>query len=626
MPNRNSVMLVVGVMLSMIVALIIGGAQAQQLIPLPPPPGERNVESVNLLTNASFENDSNDDNDQLPDGWHGDNTDTEAADKRRCNTATKQFAHTGNCAFQFKHNPDYNKSKLEQKLTAPLGIANGDILEFSVYIRQETFFGGPYPVGRAFIKYSDGSKQTLTLRSIKIDDDDDEGRGLADYYTQISVTETVVIPAGAVIQEVRVRFFTGGLSSFFIDDARLEIIQLGAPPTPVGTPIAAAAKIILNNGQAYDGFGSALAMNRDGTIALTGGAKIQNGPLTFFRLVNGAWTQKRQLFLPGANQFPYGSSTALSISNNSNTILVGFWNFYSDLSFVYILTKDGDNWLEQELVASDDKPGDFFGRVVALSGDEQTALVGAYGTEFNVPGAAYIFTRSGGVWTQQAKLSAGDGAQYAGFGDSVALSDNGNTAVIGAPQDNIGSGTGQGAAHVFTRSGGVWTLQQKLGASDGVSDDYFGGSVALSADGNTVLVGAAYHDDGPRINQGAAYVFTRSGGIWTQQQKLVAAYGGLQDRFGQAVALRDDGSAALIGAPADEINGNFSQGSAYFFTRSGTLWTERSNLTASDGQRSSQFGSAVAFSGLGQTAIIGAASDQINNNDNQGSAYIFTLP
>jgi hypothetical protein len=135
-------------------------------------------------------------------------------------------------------------------------------------------------------------------------------------------------------------------------------------------------------------------------------------------------------------------------------------------------------------------------------------------------GSAYVFTRSGNTWTQEAKLTAGDGAAADQFGYSVAL--DGDTALIGAYADNVGANRDQGSAYVFTRSGTAWTQQVKLTAGDGAAGDFFGNSVALDVD--TAMVGATYDKVGAN-DQGSAYVFTRSGTMWMQQAKLTAADG-----------------------------------------------------------------------------------------------------
>ena len=156
-------------------------------------------------------------------------------------------------------------------------------------------------------------------------------------------------------------------------------------------------------------------------------------------------------------------------------------------------------------------------------------------------------------------LSADDGTVEAFFGWSLALL--GDTALIGAPDHDAPGKDNDGAAYVFTRSAGVWSQQQMLTAPDGDFDDLFGDSVALSAD--RALVGAQCHAVGGVFNAGAAYVFTRSAGWWTQQQMLSAADGATDDQFGRAVAL--SGDTALMGAPYRNTDGQVNRGAAYVF-------------------------------------------------------------
>ena len=183
------------------------------------------------------------------------------------------------------------------------------------------------------------------------------------------------------------------------------------------------------------------------------------------------------------------------------------------------------------LTASDGHAVDFFGYSVALAGD--TALVGACDRTIGgntYQGAAYVFVRSGGTWAQQGALTASDGAAHDGFGSSVAL--DGDTALIGAPGHQVGDNGAQGAAYVFVRSGGTWSEQGgALTASGGAASDWFGSSVAL--DGDTALIGASAARVGDNAAQGAAYVFVRSGGAWSQQGGALTASGGVaQDDFG----------------------------------------------------------------------------------------------
>jgi hypothetical protein len=262
----------------------------------------------------------------------------------------------------------------------------------------------------------------------------------------------------------------------------------------------------------------------------------------------------------------------------------------------YVFTRSGGAWVEQaKLMASDAQSSDYFGGSVAVSGD--TAVIGARleDTGGSGAGAAYVFTRTGGSWTQQAKLMASDAQSSDYFGGSVAVS--GDTAVIGAYAEATGGSTA-GAVYVFTRTGGSWTQQAKLMASDAQAYDNFGGSVAVS--GDTAVIGA-YAEATGGSTAGAVYVFTRSGGAWTQQAKLLASDAQANDYFGYSVAV--SGDTAVIGAYREDTGGS-NAGAVYVFTRSGGAWVEQAKLMASDAQTNDYFGYSVAVSG--DTAVIGA--------------------
>src|ERR1022692_923729 len=255
---------------------------------------------------------------------------------------------------------------------------------------------------------------------------------------------------------------------------------------------------------------------------------------------------------------------------------------------------------EAKLTASDGLAGDAFGVSVSVSGD--TAVVGADIKKIGLntqQGEAYVFVRSGTTWTQQQTLPAPDGVAGNLFGFSVSVS--GDTAVVGAP--NQDENDSPGAAYVFTRSGTTWTQQQKLTASDGSLVNEFGISVSVS--GDTAVVGAFQQQP-----VAAAYVFVRSGTTWTQQQKLTASDPVAGDAFGTSVSV--SGDTAVVGA-----NRNNSQGAAYVFVRNGTTWTQQQKLTASDGVAGDFFGRSVSVDQ--GTAVIGAQA----KNSAQGAAYVF---
>ncbi len=246
---------------------------------------------------------------------------------------------------------------------------------------------------------------------------------------------------------------------------------------------------------------------------------------------------------------------------------------------------------------------------MALSHDGDTALIGGPGHQ-NYIGQVWVFRRSGATWSQQAKLTATGESGRSEFGESVALSANGNTALIGGPGDN----SLVGAAWVFTRSGSTWTQQgSKLLASDESGEGGFGDSVALSTNGNTALIGGP----GDSSLVGAAWAFTRSGSSWSQQgPKLTGTGESGEALFGQSVVLAGNGKTALIGGWGD----NGLVGAAWVFSRSGSSWSQQgSKLLASDESGEGEFGDSVALSANGNAALIGGPGD----NDNIGAAWVF---
>ena len=276
--------------------------------------------------------------------------------------------------------------------------------------------------------------------------------------------------------------------------------------------------------------------------------------------------------------------------------------------------------LQAKLTASDGAAFDLFGASVDVDGD--TAVVGAYGDDTRGggdAGSAYVFTRTGTTWTQQAKLTASDGAAFDYFGFSVDV--DGDTVVVGAPDDGddtTPAGAYAGLAYVFTRTGTTWTQQAKLTASDGAASDNFGYSVAVS--GDTAVVGAHNDDTRGGVDAGSAYVFTRTGTTWTQQAKLTASDGAEGDFFGVSVAV--DGDTAVVGAYGDDTRAGTDRGSAAVFVRAGTAWALQAKLTTSDGAAGDYFGASVAVSG--DTAVVGAYFDGTRGGVDAGSAYVFT--
>jgi len=344
-------------------------------------------------------------------------------------------------------------------------------------------------------------------------------------------------------------------------------------------------QLLAPDGAALDGFGNSVALSSTGDTAIVGAefdstagatptaATNAGSASVFTRDGAGIWTFQQQLLAPdGATNDNFGNSVTLS--STGDTAIVGAGSddtaAGTNAGSASVFTRDGaGTWtFQQQLLAPDGAASDQFGTSVALASTGDTAIVGAIFGDSAFRGAAYVFTRdaAGGFIFQQ-KLLGSVGAVNDRFGISVALSSSGDTAIVGAEQDDTVGGASAGSATVFTRDGaGTWTTQQQLLAPDGAATDLFGSSVSLSSTGNTALVGAQLDDTAGGENAGSASVFTRDGaGIWTFREQLLGPDGAASDRFGQSVALVSTGDAAIVGAYRDSTPAGTAAGSAYVF-------------------------------------------------------------
>jgi FG-GAP repeat len=304
----------------------------------------------------------------------------------------------------------------------------------------------------------------------------------------------------------------------------------------------------------------------------------------------------------------FGYSVALSA--DGNTALIGGPGDNGDLGAAWVFTRSGETWSQQgaKLTGGEEQGQGTFGTGVALSGDGNTALIGGEGDNKET-GAAWVFTRSGAVWTQQGpKLVAVGGLAGDSFGVSVALSSGGETALVGAP----GANSSYGRVYDFARSGSSWTQQgpgfegedEVHSTPDGDVDELgpaFGASLALSADGSTLLVGGPFDNEGV----GAAWVFVRSGESWMEQgSKLTASYATGKANEGFSAALSADGDTALVGGPKDDGG----EGAAWVYSRSGGVWFQGPRLSVPSAGDAS-IGLSVALSGEGNLAILSGSGE-----------------
>ena len=307
--------------------------------------------------------------------------------------------------------------------------------------------------------------------------------------------------------------------------------------------------------------------------------------------------------IDGAPGDLFGSAVGNSVAPSGRTAVIGAHGDDDGgdrAGAVYIFHDDGTGWAEQaKLTASDGVPKDFFGLAVSISGD--AVVVGSFFSDAPAEhsGSAYVYQRSGDTWIEEAKLVAADGAEGDLFGISVAIS--GDALVVGA-RDHDAVAPNSGAAYVFRYDKTGWTQEAELSASDGAADDFLGVRVAI--DGDVVIAGAPTADVGGG-DSGAAYVFRFDGTSWTQEAKLTAPDGGTAgDRFGSSVAI--NGDTAVVGAPHEGPGGaaakspfagfgGTARGAAYVFRFDGTNWSHDTKLIPSDPKPKTRSGGSVSI-------------------------------
>lgn len=379
------------------------------------------------------------------------------------------------------------------------------------------------------------------------------------------------------------------------------------------------AKLTPNDGVLDDQFTRALAISGNTAIIGAPGSDISGrenqGSAYVFVKEGNSWSQQSKLIASdGQADDLFGSSVDIY----GDTVVIGAKEAdiegNSDQGSAYIFVRQNNTWSQQaKLTGNDSTFVDNFGASVALFND--TVIIGAPNNN-GFKGAAYIFTKSGTAWIEQAKLTADAESSTIQFGIAVDLTQN--SAIIGATSASFGENQ-LGAAFIFAKNDNAWTQEAKLSANDGTRDDLFGAKVSLF--GNTALVSAPLHkqtnSESGAEGEGAAYVFVGNNGSWSQQAKLSAEDGAPGARFGSSVSLH--GNTALIGASRATLNDNDQQGAAYLFIRnSENQWIQKSKLSAEDGTSFDHFGMAVGLSG--STLFVGADEADFG----VGAAYVFS--
>jgi len=383
-----------------------------------------------------------------------------------------------------------------------------------------------------------------------------------------------------------------------------------------------------SSGEEGERAGVSVALSADGTTALVGapGEETAGGAVWVFVRSGSSWTEQAELLAPkpesgprgcfgesGVEEGECGFGRSVALSADGNTALIGAPRENSEKGAAWIYTREGSTWTERaELTNPKAGQTGNFGLSVALSSDGETALVGAP-ADIAAKGEAWVFEGSGSGWAERADLLGGaDEVGEGRFGVRVALSGDGEVALIGAPatSDSVG------AAWAFQRSQAGWSEEgtELTGAAE-VGKGRFGDSVALSQDGSTAVVGA--RDDAENV--GAAWVFTRSGSAWSEQGPKLSVGEG-KEGFGYSAALSASGNKLVLGAPRYED----ALGVAWLFERSGTTWAKVHRLDGEEVEGRGRFGASVAVSSDASIVLVGGPhASTVGGAEKGGAALVF---
>jgi hypothetical protein len=406
----------------------------------------------------------------------------------------------------------------------------------------------------------------------------------------------------------------------------IEVSDRGARyPITIDPLLQQGPKLTADDVRGEAALGDSAALSSDGDTALVGGLLDHSdvGAAWVFTRSGSTWTQQGAKLIPSDPTGAADFGTSVALSADGNTALIGGDLDNGEDGAAWVFTRAGSSWTQQASKLVGDCTGTCggprgtgetaageFGSSVALSNDGNTALIGAQG-DGNAAGGAWVFTRSASSWSEQALLTGAGANGPANFGQSVSLSGDGDTALIGGPTD----ASKVGAAWVFLRTGTSWAPQGgKLIPNDNTGEASFGDAVSISRDGDTALIGG----DQNASDAGAAWVFVRTGSAWSQQGPDLTGAGelGPTGELGTSVALSADGNTAAVGAELD----NNGVGAGWLFTRTGATWTQQgSKLLGAAESGNGFFGAGVALSSDGQTLLVGGGGDAAD----EGAAWVF---
>jgi len=336
-----------------------------------------------------------------------------------------------------------------------------------------------------------------------------------------------------------------------------------------------------NNVTSNGGFSKSCAISEDDQYMVIGNMwdstqGKDSGCVYFYKRINGVWQFiSKILAFDGAADRHFGGS--VSLSSDGLLLAVGAYFYPEGKGAVYFYTRSGDVWTQrQKIQPGTGQIGDTFGQNIEISGDGNTLAISSYGYDTysgqtvvaSSTGTAYIYTRSGDIWSLQTQLLPSTPVDSSCFGFDVTINHDGTHLILTEVYDDT-KGIDAGAAHYYNRSGSTWTFRQKITASDGASQDWFGRSCTMNATGDTLVIDA-YRNDQKAENAGAVYIYTRSGNVWTQQQKIIPYDGVANDFFGLVCIISK--SSNLLFVSSYSLVDGYYKGAVYVYRRSGNTY------------------------------------------------------
>jgi hypothetical protein len=395
-----------------------------------------------------------------------------------------------------------------------------------------------------------------------------------------------------------------------------------------GTDTITETIVRASNGGTGDYFGHKnCAVNHDGTYVAVGAhyedTGATNAGSAYIYYYNGSsWAEQQHITRPVNTEAKFGLGSSI---NGDGDIAVFGGQAGTNTGAAYVYTRSGTTWTYRARLQGNDLSNyDQFamkGQDLAMSKTGDYIAIGAE-EQSTTRGALYVFTGSGASWSQQAKILHSSPANYDQFGQSVDINSDGTYIIAGAQAHDTG-GANTGSAFIFTRSGSTWSQQAELQGDDTAAGHRIGRGVAINGDGTYAAAGAIYTTNN-YASDGTVYVFTRSGTSWSQQAKIsLGAAGAIYNYFGCNVTLNDDGDLLAV---ASGGHNTAQQGKIHIYSRSGTTWSLVKTLSATGDAGD---GSVLAFAGdqISATTMSGNGSVVVGTsakyNSNQGQAHIY---